>query len=163
MPSLSPPTDQALLALLSSSYTRLTGRPLLPAFRSVDLSADLSADLDAARWLYEGAPFCLLVHDVSPDPVFIYANLAAQRAFEYPWEEFVGLPSRLSAEAPDRAEREAFLTAVRNQGFVDGFRGLRVAKSGRRFWIEDTTVWNLVDEDDIRHGQAAVIRRCTPA
>ena len=158
MPSLSPSTDQALVTLLSGSYTRLTGRPLLPAWSDLPGRAD-----DAARWLYEEAPFCLLVHDVSPDPVFIYANLAAQRAFEYPWQEFVGLPSRLSAEAPDRAEREAFLTTVRNQGFVDGFRGLRVARSGRQFWIEDATVWNLVDENGVRHGQAAAIRRCVPA
>jgi hypothetical protein len=33
---------------------------------------------------------------------------------------------------------------------------MRIAKSGRRFMITDTTVWNLVDESGIYDGQAAV-------
>ncbi|MGO8840451.1 MAG: MEKHLA domain-containing protein, partial [Methyloceanibacter sp.] len=34
-------------------------------------------------------------------------------------------------------------------------RGLRIAKSGRRFWIEDGIVWQLVDRDGALRGQAA--------
>ncbi|MGL6039842.1 MAG: MEKHLA domain-containing protein, partial [Deefgea sp.] len=30
--------------------------------------------------------------------------------------------------------------------------------SGRRFWIENATVWNLIDEVGIKHGQAALLR-----
>ena len=48
-------------------------------------------------WLYEHAPFGLLAHDTSADPRFVYANSTAQGCFGYAWEEFVGLPSRLSA------------------------------------------------------------------
>jgi hypothetical protein len=36
---------------------------------------------------------------------------------------------------------------------------MRITKSGRRFWIEDVTMWNLVDDDGIRRGQAAVFLR----
>jgi PAS domain S-box-containing protein len=148
----SSPTDGAFADLLTSSYERLVGRALLPG---------TVAARDRSRWLYEQAPFVLLAHDTSPDPVFIYANRAAQRRFEYSWEEFVGMPSRLSAEAPNRDERQAFLNDVLRQGFADDFRGLRIAKSGRRFWIEAVTVWNLIDADGTLKGQAALIPRWT--
>jgi PAS domain-containing protein len=116
---------------------------------------------DASGWLYEQAPFVLLAHDTSPDPVFIYANQAAQRRFEYSWDEFIGLPSRLSAEEPNRDERQAFMNEVRRRGFVDDYRGLRIAKSGHRFRIESATVWNLVDVNGDLHGQAACVARWT--
>ena len=143
----------ALAALICASHRRLLGMPLVdPAL----------APQAAAHWLAEEAPFCVLAHDASADPRFIYANRAACECFEYPREELVGLPSRLSAEAPDRAERQALLDAVAAKGFATGYRGLRIAKSGRRFWIEDVTVWNLIDEAGVHHGQAATYRRITP-
>ncbi|MDQ8023614.1 MAG: MEKHLA domain-containing protein [Moraxellaceae bacterium] len=142
------------VALMLSSYRRLLGRGL------VDESLALA---EAARWLYEEAPYCLLAHDTQASPCFIYANMSAQRCFGYAWGEFVGMPSRLSAEAPDRAERDVLLAAVARDGFATGYRGLRIAKDGRRFWIEDVTVWNLVDEAGRVHGQAATYLRTRPA
>jgi hypothetical protein len=68
------------------------------------------------------------------------------------------MPSRLSAEADGREKRQAFMDGVLRQGYVSGYRGVRIAKSGRRFWIEDTTVWNLLDRDGTLQGQAALIR-----
>ena len=73
----------------------------------------------------------------------------------YSWDEFLALPSRLSAEPQDRAERQALLDAVARDGFHAGYRGVRVGKSGRRFLIEDGVVWELIDARGIRHGQAA--------
>ena len=97
----------------------------------------------------------MLAHDNGPDPKFVYANRCAQACFEYDWDEMVSMPSRLSAEAPDRAERQALLDAVAERGFMSGYRGLRVAKSGRHFIIENGIVWELVDQNGVRHGQAA--------
>ena len=71
----------------------------------------------------------------------------------------IGLPSCLTAEAPNREERQRLLDAVARDGVVDGQRGLRIAKSGRRFWIEDVTVWMLRDAAGRPHGQAAVYRK----
>ena len=85
------------------------------------------------------------------------------RCFEYSWDELIGMPSRLSAEAPNRAERDALLSAVARDGYARGYRGLRIAKSGRRFWIEDVTVWNVLDADGQPCGQAATYRRTAPA
>ena len=79
---------------------RVVGRRLAPA--GLDGGA-------AGRGRYEDAPCCVLAHDTAADPRFTYANKAAQRCFEYPWTEFAGLPSRLSAEAPNRVERQALL------------------------------------------------------
>jgi MEKHLA domain len=139
--------------LLAASYATVTGEHLVP---------EGMPDAAAADWLYE-APFALLAHDTSPDPLFVYANLTAQRRFEYSWDEFVGLPSRLSAVEQAREERRAFMEAVRLRGYADDYRGLRIAKSGRRFWIEDATVWNLVGSESALAGQAALIRRWTEA
>ncbi|RDJ07859.1 MEKHLA domain-containing protein [Rhizobium grahamii] len=96
-----------------------------------------------------------------PDPRFIYANVAAQKRFEYGWDEFIGMPSRLSAQAPDRAERQLLLEAVERQGFIADYRGLRVKKSGKRFWMEHGVVWQLVDGSGERHGQAAAFSSWT--
>ncbi|WP_437377230.1 MEKHLA domain-containing protein [Inquilinus limosus] len=41
---------------------------------------------------------------------------------------------------------------------MTSYRDLRVAKSGRRFWIENATVWRLIDEAGTLHGQAATFR-----
>jgi hypothetical protein len=142
------------MELLLGSHRALLGR---------DLAREAPAGVDAARWLYEDAPFCLLAHDGGDDPCFIYANVSAQRCFEYAWHELVGMPSRLSAAPEARGERSQLLAAVAEHGYTEAYRGLRVAKSGRRFWIEDVSVWNLVDGDGRKHGQAATYRRTTPA
>lgn len=139
-------TQLALVQLMLDSYRRLVGRELVPADWPL---------AQAAHWLQSDAPFCVLAHEASADPRFIFANRTAQRCFEYSEAELIGLPSRLSAEAPNRDERQQLLDAVSRHGFASGYRGLRIAKSGRRFWIEDVTVWNLLDEHGVCHGQAA--------
>ena len=140
--------DPDFLRLLAGSHARLVGAPLLPEEAGDDPAAQ-------ARWLYDEAPFCVLAHNTDADPRFVYANKAAQARFEYGWDEFTTLPSRLSAEAPDRAERQRLLDAVTRDGFIGDYRGVRIAKSGRRFWIESAVVWQLIDEAGILRGQAA--------
>lgn len=121
--------DYAMLLL--DSYRRLTGRDLLPPQAS------------SAQALYH-APFVLLSHDAATDPRFVYANLAAQARFEMPWREIVGMPSRYSAEAPERAERQRLLERVSRQGYIDDYCGVRIARSGRRFLVRNASVWNLI-------------------
>ncbi|SFL62047.1 MEKHLA domain-containing protein [Methylorubrum salsuginis] len=136
-------SDFHFFNLLTGSFRRLVGRPLVA-------EPGLGPD-----WLYAEAPFAVLAHDTSADPLFVYANRAAQAAFGYDWDEIVGLPSRFSAEAPERAERQRLLDAVARDGFVADYSGIRIAKSGRRFPITDGIVWQLVDEAGVTHGQAA--------
>ncbi len=138
-------------ALLLDSYQRLLGRPLIEPAPGADLG----------RALYE-ADFVLLSHSTEPDPRFTFANRAAQILFGYPWEAFVGLPSRLSAEPLAREERERLLRRVAEQGFIDDYAGVRVAADGRRFSIEQAVVWNLVDEAGTLQGQAACFHHWRP-
>jgi hypothetical protein len=39
---------------------------------------------------------------------------------------------------------------------------VRIAQSGRRFRIEDTVIWNVIDADGAFCGQAATFARWTP-
>jgi len=88
--------------------------------------------------------------------VFFYGNRLALQLFEMSFDEFARLPSRLSAEPLAREERALLLDRVSRQGYVDGYSGMRIAKSGKRFMIADGTVWNLADEQGKHQGQAAV-------
>ena len=139
--------DDELFHLLDTTYARFIGRPLAPP------------NTNAATWLYHDAPFAVLAHDTSADPRFVYANETAQRCFEYSWNELVGMHSRLSAETPAQAERQRLLDIVTRNGFVTDYRGVRIAKSGRRFWILDGTVWQLHDEHGVHRGQAAMFTK----
>ncbi len=139
--------------LLASSFARLLGRALIP-----DPNVRHRDEAAQASWLYQSAPFCVLAHDTQADPIFTYANRAAQTCFGYEWDEITRLPSRLSAEAPNRAERQRLLDEVAAAGFIANYRGLRIARSGRRFWIENAIVWQLADEAGTLHGQAAMFQ-----
>ena len=148
------PYDVVLVMRLLASHLTLTGRPLLERLPA-------ESDDEIARRLY-AAPFVVLAHDVQADPCFTYANLAAQRLFERSWAEFVGLPSRLSAEAPERGERERLLARVATHGFIDDYSGIRISKSGHRFRIDRATVWNVADAAGHRIGQAATFSDWQP-
>lgn len=115
----------------------------------------------AARRLYY-APFALLSHGTEQDPVINYANHTAQQLFEMQWHEFTQLPSRFSAEAVLQQERNALLQRVNKQGYIDDYSGVRIAKSGQRFKIEDATVWNIQDDDGSYCGQAAMFSLWSP-
>ena len=131
--------------LIVGSHLRLLRRELLP---------DVGRDAELARRLYH-APFAVLAHDATADPVFFYANLTAQRLFEMSWQDMVRLPSRLSAEPLAREERARLLRRVATRGYIDDYAGIRVAASGRRFRIANATVWNLLDAAGGSIGQAA--------
>jgi hypothetical protein len=134
------------LSLIAESFARLTGRPLLG-------EAAFSAN---ALW---NAPCAVLAHGLEPDPVFFYGNRLALELFEVTPGELVRMPSRLSAELGDRAERERLLEQVSRNGVIDDYAGVRISATGRRFRIEQATVWNLIDEAGALHGQAAAFDR----
>ncbi|MCU0841931.1 MAG: MEKHLA domain-containing protein [Thiobacillaceae bacterium] len=143
---------EAHATLLMRCYRHWLGRGLVEAGLRPE---------SAARALYL-APFVVLSHDATADPLFTYANLAAQRLFEMPWGRIVGLPSRQSAEPVDRAERLRLLERVRRHGYIDDYSGVRVSASGARFLISRATVWNLFDAAEGPCGQAATFSDWTP-
>lgn len=136
--------------LLLSSYLRAVGHDLV----KVEQGESSAATLDRA-------PFALLSHGTEADPVLNYGNKKALELWEADSEAFRSMPSRLTAEPSLREDRERLLMEVRDRGYSDGYVGVRIALSGRRFRIEDTVIWNVVDEDGCFAGQAAMIPRWT--
>lgn len=139
-----PPFDalnDARLALIVESYRRLTGKRLLETpFNPL------------ALW---NAPCAIVAHGTEGDPVFFYGNEFALRLFEMSFAGFVRLPSRFSAEPMARETRTRLLERVTQRGYVNDYSGVRIASSGKRFTIANATVWNLLDEAGVYHGQAA--------
>lgn len=134
------------LPLIAASFSRLTGRSLCPA-------ANDPAD---ALW---SLPRVILAHGTEPDPVFFFGNRMALELFDMSAQDFIALPSRLSAEPLLREERARLLERVARDGFIDDYSGIRVSATGRRFRIEQAIVWNLIDEAGIAQGQAATFDR----
>ncbi len=135
------------VGLLCSSYTHWTGLHLI----------SLGLGVEGAVAALMASPCALVSHDTAADPIFNYANTRALELFEMDWASFTRLPSRLSAEAVNQEKRGKALDEVAKHGFVQGYSGVRIASSGRKFWIRDTTIWNLVDAQGVFHGQAALI------
>lgn len=129
---------------IRQSYRQLLGKDLLPEAKNENF----------ARLLFH-APFALLSHDTGADPVFNYANLKALELFEFAWDEFTRLPSRLSAEPVNQSEREKLLAAVTENGCIDNYEGVRISRTGKRFLIRHAVVWNLWDNNGSYRGQAA--------
>lgn len=133
---------------LRRTFHALTGRDLLDPALSPEA---------AAETLFH-APFVVLSHNADLDPILTYGNRTALELFELSWAELIQMPSRLTAEAPNRAERARLLAEVAAQGFIDDYSGVRISRTGRRFRIERATVWNLSDEAGRGCGQAATFR-----
>ena len=138
------------LELLLSSHRRLLGGELILPGNPIARAQ--------ALW---SAPYVVVSHGPGDDPCFTYANKQALELWEMDWDEFVGMPGRNSAQATERAERDRLLRNVSEHGFATGYSGVRASKSRRKFRIEDVTVWNLVDPDGTRRGQAASYSRWT--
>lgn len=136
------PVEHGWRELILASYQRLVGRALLP-------HGGPATGLDRV-------PFVVLCHDTSADPVFVYANLAAQALWERPQALFLGWPSRLTAPESERPARAA---ALAGHEVVRGYTGVRVTASGRLFRICDATVWPVCDNTGVRRGQAAAFSR----
>lgn len=136
------PARAGRIGLVAESYRRLLGCDLV------------SCDDDPVAALWQ-APLAIVAHGTESDPIFFFGNAAALAAFEADAETFTRMPSRLSAEAPLRAERQALLDRVTAHGFIDDYAGVRISATGRRFRIGPATVWNLLDAEGRVHGQAA--------
>ncbi len=142
------------VARMITSYARWTGS---------DFGADLGlgrlagAPAAVAELVYR-LPWVVVAHAPGPDPLFVYANRCAQMLWELEWAAFTQLPSRRSAAAGHVEERSRWLATAAAQGYVTGCYGERVSASGRRFLIEEVTIWNVLDEDGAAAGQAAAYR-----
>ena len=107
-----------------------------------------------ARLLFE-ASFVVVSHGAEPDPILNYGNQTALDLWELSWDQFIKTPSRLTAEADDRTERERMLARAKLNGYFDGYRGVRISSTGWRFLVEQALIWNVIDPAGKPIGQAA--------
>jgi hypothetical protein len=131
--------------LLLDSYRHWTGKDL------IDRTPNARQQ---ARILFE-ASYVVVSHGVEPDPILNYGNQTALDLWELSWGQFIKTPSRLTAEADDRVERERMLTRAKAKGYYDGYRGVRISSTGRRFLVERALIWNVIDPAGRPIGQAA--------
>ncbi|MEH2193092.1 MAG: MEKHLA domain-containing protein [Nostoc sp.] len=107
-----------------------------------------------AQILFESA-FALVSHGTESDPIFNYGNRKALELWQLSWEEFTRMPSRKSAEEVLQEERDRLLSEAATKGFIKNYSGIRTSSTGKRFYIEDTILWNVLDEQNQQCGQAA--------
>jgi|SRR5690242_10979016 len=136
---------------LLDSYRHWTGRDL------IDRHGDPECH---ARVLFE-SPMVVISHGTEADPILNYGNQTALDVWEMAWEQLVKTPSRLTAEPVNRAEREWMLEQAGQRGFIDTYRGIRISGTGRRFLVENALIWNVLDADCQRIGQAATFSHWT--
>lgn len=138
--------------LMADSFFQFTGTEIVPGARDLD-------DGVLAEDIFLG-PVPIVSHGTEADPTFRYGNVQALKLWEMAWEDFIGLPSRCSAEPESdiQIDRNRLLKSALDKGFVDNYSGIRISSQGRRFEIRNTVLWNVVDRDGTRHGQAAFIR-----
>jgi len=139
-------------ALMAESFRRWTGLELIP-----ELNYGQPELLK--EQLYH-ASIILLSHGTEASPVLNYGNALALKQWEMDWATFTSTPSSETAEPMLQSDRQAFLEQVATKGYVDKYTGVRISSSGRRFYIIDTIVWNLVDAAGQYRGQAAAIANC---
>lgn len=138
--------------VLLNSYQKYLGKDLIE--RSDDPE-------DESRRLFE-APFVVVSHGTQADPILNYGNQTALSLWEMDLPTLTSRPSRLTAEPMHRDERAQMMERAARDGFVDDYRGIRITKSGKRFLIEKAIVWNLVDDNGHRIGQAATFSDWKP-
>ncbi|HSI08672.1 MAG TPA: MEKHLA domain-containing protein [Rariglobus sp.] len=125
-----------------------------------DLTPGVSDPAGRARILFE-APFVLVSHGTEDDPILNYGNRSALTLWDTTWDELTRMPSRLTAEAPNRDERARLLERVTRDGFIADYSGVRISRTGRRFRIAEATVWNLITPAGHPCGQAAMFTTWT--
>jgi hypothetical protein len=142
----------AWIQMLLDSYAHWT---------QTELIARDGIPLEQAQRLFV-APFVVASHGVEAEPILNYGNALALQLWEMNWEEFTATPSRLTAEPANQTERARMLREATRDGMIRNYQGARISKSGSRFLVEKATVWNVIDHDKNKIGQAVTFDTWTP-
>ncbi len=116
---------------------------------------------DLANTLFH-APFVVLSHGLESDPILNYGNAQALKLWEMDWERLIATPSRMTAEPMEQSARKIFLDDVKEKGFTTSYSGIRISSTGKRFRIENATIFNLLDAAGNPAGQAATFNKWFP-
>ena len=111
-------------------------------------------DLDNGK---REAIFKLNMPSIDTNSVFNYANEASLQLFKTNWDEMIGVHSSVSASKSLQSDRNKMLKEVARVGFVEDYKGTRMAFDGSLFQINDAIIWNIVDSKNNNQGQAVLI------
>ena len=136
--------QDAFIRRVLASHARVTGRPLLPGLAGGEV------------W---SGDFALLTHRGDPQAMLNYGNKFALDLWECDWDRFTAMPSSATAPEGDRAARQAMMHQVMRDGFVTGYEGRRISRTGRHFLIQDVTIWRLLEENVESFGVGAFFRQ----
>ena len=104
---------------------------------------------------FSNCPYAIASHDTNS--VFNYANEASLQLFKTNWDEMIGVHSSVSASKSSQSDRNKMLKEVARIGFVEDYKGTRMAFDGSLFQINDAIIWNIVDSKNNSQGQAVLI------
>lgn len=135
--------------LLLDSYKRLLGHELIEREGTAE---------DQAKKLFL-APFVIVSHGTEADPIYNYGNQVLLDLWERDWDDLTKTPSRLSAEPILRRERQIILEKSAAQGYLENYQCVRISRTGKRYKIEDVTLWNVLDKQGKYCGQAATFSK----
>ena len=144
-----PPFDLTWIRWLLDSYAFWLRRELIDRTGTIE---------EQGQRLYF-SPFAVASHAKADDPVLNYGNQRALRLWEGTWEEFTATPSRFTAEPVNQIERAQMLNQVTTHGCITNYQGIRISRTGRRFFVKEATVWNVLDDHETIQGQAATFSR----
>ena len=88
---------------------------------------------------------------------FNYLNKAALSLFKVTKDQVIGRSTTMTAPKSEQKQRNELLNQVNSYGFIDNYKGIRVTSDGELFQIEDATIWNVVDKNSHKMGQAVII------
>jgi hypothetical protein len=137
--------------ILVDSFEQITGNKLIDKLETPEKLAE-------ALFF---APFAIASHGIQTDPILNYGNQTALKLWETTWDNFILMPSRLTAEAVNRETRADMLEQAATKGYIDNYRSVRISTTGKRFLIERAIVWNLQDRGGNKCGQAATFSHWT--
>lgn len=110
--------------------------------------------LEQAERLFN-SNFVVASHGIERDPVLNYGNRRALNLWMMDWQQFTQTSSRLTAEAPNREERERMLEQAKTQGYISDYRGIRISSTGQRFLVDKAIIWNIHTANATMIGQGA--------
>lgn len=110
--------------------------------------------LQQAEQLFN-SKFVVASHGAEDDPILNYGNQAALNLWVMDWQQFTRTPSRLTAEPPNREERARMLEQAKTQGYISDYHGVRISSTGKRFLVDQATIWNIHKPDGTTIGQGA--------
>jgi len=128
------------------------------AEQSFNKYTDKLLPLEKNKDLLSSFDECLLPiasHDTNG--FFNYLNKAALSLFKVTKDQVIGRSTTMTAPKSEQKQRNELLNQVNSHGFIDNYKGIRVTSDGELFQIEDATIWNVVDKNSHKMGQAVII------